>query len=190
VSDILAHLAPDEPLPFGRYGDGDGVTLKTIDLSLATLVAGHSEVELTSAFQSALDIRLPDGPKTSSGGVITIIGTGPGRWTIAAEGVTSDALLEQMQAIAGANGAVTDQSDASVVFEISGPKTPDALMKLLLIDIDAIAPGCAATTQAALIGTTLWRTGTAYRFLIARSYALAFVRAVAVSAAEFGFVFA
>ena len=192
MSDILAHLPPDEPLPRGIYGDGAGVTFKTIALALATLVAGRDADALSAAFQSGFGAALPQGPEAVTAGGITVIGTGPGRWTVAAEDIGGDDLLQRLQSLAGPYGAVTDQSDASVVFEVSGPKACETLTKMLLIDIDAgvFKPGHAATTQAALIGTTLWRTGEAYRFLIARSYALAFVRALSVSAAEFGFEFA
>ncbi len=193
MSDILAHLPPDEPLPRGRYATGDaiGVTLKTIEPALAALVAGRDPASLSAAFESGLGKPLPQGPVAVTAGGLTLIGTGPGRWTIAAGDITGEALLDRLAALAGALGSVTDQSDASVVFDVSGPKARETLTKILLNDVEAFKPGDAATTQAALIGTTLWQTDAqTYRFLIARSYALAFVRAVAVSAAAFGFEFA
>ena len=194
MSDLLANLAPDEPLPPGRYGTGDnvGITLKTVDPALATLIAGRDAAALSAAFETGLGVPLPQGPQVVSADGLTLVGTGPGRWTVAADDTTGDALLQRLQALAGPFGSVTDQTDASVVYDVSGPKAHEMLMKMLLIDIDPVAfrPGSAATTQAALIGTTLWQTEAAtYRFLIARSYALAFVRAVAASAAEFGFEF-
>jgi sarcosine oxidase subunit gamma len=194
VSDILANLAPDEPLPLGRYGTADGVevTLKTVYPALATLIAGRNAASLAAAFETGLGAPLPQGPQAVSVSGLTLVGTGPGRWIVAADDTTGDALLERLHALAGSFGSVTDQTDASVVYDVSGPKAHEMLMKMLLIDIDpaVFRPGTAATTQAALIGTTLWQTeaGT-YRFLIARSYALAFVRAVAASATEFGFEF-
>lgn len=194
MSDILANRQPDELLPPGHYGRAgqSGVVAKIVDCGLATLIAGRSSVEvLPSAFLAETGHALPQGPVASSSAGLTAIGTGPGRWTIASDEFSGEALLERLTAIAGAHGSVTDQSDSSVVFELSGPYLRDALMKMVLIDIDpkAFRPGSAATTQVALIGTTLWQVNHAptFRCLIARSYREAFIRALSVSAAEFGF---
>lgn len=194
MSDILANRQPDEPLAPGRYGrEGTpGVTAKTLNLALASLTAGRNAVApLSDAIQAGLGALLPQGPHFAAAGGVTLIGTGPGRWIVAADEQSGGGLLERLESLAGSFGSAADQSDASVVFEIAGTDARDTLMKMLLIDIDpaTFKPGSAATTQAALIGTTFWQTDDqpTYRFLVARSYAAAFVRALAVSAAEFGF---
>ncbi len=194
MSDILANLQPDEPLEPGCYGrEGvPGVTVKTVDLALASLIAGRNAVApLSDAIKAGLGVPLPQGPQFAVAGGVALIGTGPGRWIVVAEEQSAKALLEHLETLAGSFGSATDQSDASILFEIAGPSVRDTLMKMLLIDIDpaSFKPGSAATTQAALIGTTFWQIDDkpTYRFLVARSYAVAFVRALAVSAAEFGF---
>jgi len=190
VSD-LASLPPGEALAPGHYGiEATGVSAKALDLALVSIVSGRNKAGLAAALEPGLGLALPDGPKLVEANGIAAIGTGPGRWLLATANLSGDALLIRMQALAGSFAAVCDQSDASVVYELSGPHVRDTLMKLVLIDIEAFAPGQAATTQAALIGVTLWRTNTAYRVLVARSYELAFLRALAVSAAEFGLAYA
>jgi methylglutamate dehydrogenase subunit D len=195
VSDLLASLLPDQPLAPGRYGadtQAPGVKAKRLDLALATLTAGRGAAPaLAAALAAGIGIALPAGAQYVAVDGIGFIGIGPGRWTVAAEGISGEALLERLKAFLGANGSACDQSDGSVVFELSGLKVRDALAKLLIVDIDpaVFSAGSAATTSAALIGTTFWQTDTAptYRFAVARSYAPAFVRALAASAVEYGF---
>jgi heterotetrameric sarcosine oxidase gamma subunit len=194
VSDILADLAPARPLSPGRYGAARGapaVKAVRLDLALATLGAGRDASALSQAVEAACGATLPQGPRVATGGAFSFIGIGPGRWTVTAEGTSGEALLAKLEAAVGTNGSACDQSDGSVVYELSGAKAREALMKMLDIDIDpaVFKTGSAAVTRAALIGVTFWQTSEApvYRFLVARSYDLAFLRALAESAAEYGF---
>lgn len=194
MSDILANRQPDDLLPPGHYGRAgqSGVAAKIVECGLATLIAGRGSVEaLSSAFIAETGHGLPQGPAAIASGGLTVIGTGPGRWMVASDDLAGEALLERLETIISAHGSVTDQSDASVVCELTGPKLRDALMKMVLIDIDpkVFKPGSAVTTQIALISATLWQIDHAptFRCLVARSYREAFIRALSVSAAEFGF---
>lgn len=190
----LASLSHDQPLPPGRYGTADGapgVTAKAVDLALASLIAGRDSTALSAALKAGLGLTLPQLPQITIGGAICAIGTGPGRWLVATETLTGTALLGTLETLCGPHGSVCDQSDSAVVFELSGPHVRDALMKIMLIDIDpaVFTTGSAATTQAALIGVTLWQIADApvYRLMVARSFVVAFLRAFSVSAAEYGF---
>lgn len=169
-----------------------GITAKRLDLALATLVAGRGAQEaLSAAVAAGGGAALPSGPRTSQGDGLTFVGNGPGRWLVAGEAVSGEALTERLSRLAGPLGAVCDQSDGFVVFEVSGGRLLDTLGKLATIDLapEAFAPGDAATTSAALIGVTLWQVDRTPRFRIAvaRSYERAFVHALATSAAEFGY---
>jgi len=196
VSDILSDLAPDKPLSPGRYGafpDAPAVKAVRLDLGLATLSAGRDVSALSRAIEAACGAPLPQGPTVAAGGAFSFIGIGPGRWTVAAESMSGEALLAKLEAAAGTNGSACDQSDGSEVYELSGARVREALMKMLEIDIDpaVFKTGSAAVTRAASIGVTVWQTSEApvYRFQVARSYGLAFLRALAESAAEYGFEF-
>ena len=194
MSNFLADLPPTKPLAPGRYGalpNTPGVRATRLDLALATLSAGRDAgLALSAAVEAACGAALPQGPHFAQGDNIGFVGIGPGRWTVVAQ-TDGEALVAKLEAIAGALGSVCDQSDGSVVFGLSGAKVREALVKMLNIDIDpaAFGKGSAATTHAALIGVTLWQPGDApvYRVAVARSYALAFLRALAASAAEYGF---
>jgi methylglutamate dehydrogenase subunit D len=198
VSDILASLPPDQPLAPGRYGavsTAPAVKAATLDLALATLSAGRSTAAaLSNTIFAGFGITLPQCAKYAAVGGIGFTGIGPGRWIVSAEKYSGEVLLEQLQTKIGAFGSACDQSDGSVVFELTGSCVRDTLAKMVDIDIDPVAfsAGSAATTPAALIGATLWQTDGAptFRIAVARSYAPAFLRALAASAAEYGFEYA
>lgn len=195
MSDFLSLIPPDEPLPCGRYGavpQNPGVRAARVQPALASLCAGTGQcAALIAAVGGALSLTLPQGPGFVTNGTVGFVGTGPGRWIVTDEAGDGEALETRLAAAAGASGAVCDQSDGSVVYEVDGPASRAALAKLLDIDVDpaAFSVGSAATTRAALIGVTLWQVGAApvYRFAVARSYAPAFLRALASAAAEYGF---
>lgn len=185
--------SPTTSLTAGRYGafpDDPGVAVKPLAVSLATLVAGRDAAALTQAVKAACGVALPDGPQYVQGDAFAFIGVGPGKWTVSSVLAPEEA-LEKLESLVGAAGSVCDQSDGSVVFELSGAHGRDALVKMVNIDIDpaAFKAGSAATTRAALIGVTLWQVDDAptYRLAVARSYATAFIRALAGASAEFGF---
>ncbi|EWY40848.1 hypothetical protein N825_33500 [Skermanella stibiiresistens SB22] len=170
MSDIL--LEPGlEP---GRHGMPDGragVTVRVVTgVALATLARLKGEGG--------------DAPAIDDG--ITLIGTGPGRWLAIAEGrdgVDLEAALRR-------SGAVTDQSDAYVVIDLSGPDARRTLAKGVALDLHAsVFPvGTSAVTVISHIGVTLWLADAAptFRLAVPRSYAASFVHWLKSSAAEFG----
>jgi methylglutamate dehydrogenase subunit D len=194
VSSFLAQVPPTKPLAAGRYGaspNAPGVTAERLDLALANLMAGRGQTAVLSrAVEAACGVGLAPKPAFVQSEKFGFVGIGPGRWLVAAEGLP-EALVEALERMAGAAGSVCDQSDGSTVYELTGADVRKALAKLIDVDIDPIAfsRGSAATTRAALIGVTFWQTDDSptYRFAVARSYAAAFVRALAAAAAEYGF---
>ncbi|WP_454917024.1 sarcosine oxidase subunit gamma [Xanthobacter sediminis] len=194
MSDLLAHVPPTRLVPEGHYGPAgaQGVVARQVHgLAAATLAAPKGKAaDLVQRFAAA-GLPLADAPKAVSGGALTAVGTGPGRWFVTAEGMTGAALLDHLRAIAGPQAALTDQSDANIILEVTGPSVRAALAKGLALDLDptAFGPGDAATTVVSHVGVTLWQGDGAltYRLAVARSFAPAFLRWLTVSAAEFGF---
>lgn len=195
MSDLLEHIAPTRLVPDGHYGpDGaHGVLARAVDtLSAATLVARKGATGRLLAACAAAGLPLADGPRATAGAGLEAIGTGPGRWLVFAEGLDGPALVARLKALAGGLAAVTDQSDANVIFDISGPKVREALAKGISVDLHPLAfkAADAATTLVSHVGVTFWQTqeAPAYRFAVGRSFAPAFLRWLTVSAAEFGFI--
>lgn len=194
MADMLADFAPTALLPDGHYGaPGDGVSARLLPGgSAASLVARRGATAALAARFAEAGLVLPAGPTAAVAAGLTLVGTGPGRWLVFADaGVLPGRLLALAEGLA----AVTDQGDASLLFQISGPKVQAALAKGLMIDLDpsVFQAGDAATTTVSHVNLTFWQAaGTAaeapaYLFAVPRSFAPAFLRWLAASAAEFGF---
>ncbi|MFK8253150.1 sarcosine oxidase subunit gamma [Ancylobacter terrae] len=189
---VFPGLRPTDVPPAGRYGlPGAQGVLATLrdDLAVATLAARKGAgAALAAAVAAAFGAQLVDGPKVSPGTGVDFVGTGPGRWLAVA--ADRPGLAAELAAALDAHAAITEQSDANVAIDLSGPRVREALAKGVAIDLDplAFAAGDAAVTSAALIGVTFWQldAAPAYRFLVGRSVASGFVRFVVASAAEFG----
>lgn len=196
MSDLLAHIAPTRLVPAGIYGSVagfPGVTATVVEgLALATLAARKGKGgALRAAAASAFGLTLPDGPRLVEAGGLIAVGTAPDRWLIGLSGASGDALLDKLSKAFAGLGSLTDQSDANLVLDLSGPKVGAALEKLVAIDLDpsVFGPGQAAATAVALIPLLFWQVDASprYRFAIARSFAPAILRALTAAAAPLGF---
>jgi sarcosine oxidase subunit gamma len=181
-------------LPKGRYGASTraaGVVAHEIARASATLIAGRGQTAtVVEAAKSAFGLELCDLPRCAASGAMEFIGIGPGRWLVLDDG-DGDALVEKLQS-AFPRASVVDQSGGLAVFETAGTKIDATLPKFLAIDIDAATfpVGAVATTTAGHINLTIWRTGSEnWRCAVGRSYAPAFLRMLAVAAAEFGLAY-
>lgn len=196
MPDLFANISPARLLPEGLYGvEGTaGVAAREVGgLAAATLVARAGKTAALVSACTAAGLPLVDAPRMGMGAGLEAIGTAPGRWLVLAEGTGGRALRHRLEAIGPGLAAVTDQSDANLILDIQGPRARDALMKGVTLDLDpaAFAPGDVATTIVAHVGVTFWRReGETFRFVVGNSYAPAFLRFMAASAAEYGFALA
>ena len=195
MADVLHSLPVSRRLPAGRYGATNaipGVVVAELARAAATVVAGRAQGSSTGLnAEAAFGVRLADNPRcvVAGGAAVEFIGIGPGRWLVLGEG-ESEALTQRLEAAFAPQASIIDQSGGLVIFEASGEKIAETLPKFIQIDIDhSVFPiGAAATTTAAHVNLTLWLVGPdRWRFAIGRSYAAAFLRILAVAAAEFGF---
>ena len=189
MPDLLAAIPHTRIVPPGHYGAaGTGVTVTLVDgLALASLATRGDGTALAARCRAAFGVELP-GPCHVAGPEIGFVGLGPGRWLALGGGVAD--LEDRLRAALAPGVAVTDQSDAYVLFDVAGDQARAALAKGVALDLDpaAFGPGDAATTSAALIGVTFWQLDAAptYRFAVGRSFAPGFSRFLVASAAEFG----
>lgn len=191
-NDPLAHLSPSRPVPAGRYGiraGAPGLVVRPVDVvAIVSIVARPKAGEIPPAAAAALGAFLPAGPRHVAGSGLVLIGTGPGRWLAIAETTEPAALAARLATALGGPCALTDQSDALALIDLSGPALETVLPKFVPVDLhpSVFGPDAAATTSLALIGATLWRHGDGMRFAVARSTANAFLRLVVTSGAEHG----
>lgn len=190
MPDLLAAHPHTRILPPGHYGiEGTGVTISLVEgLALASLATRGDLAALDARCQTTFGLVLPSGPRYVAGPEVGFVGLGPGRWL--AIGRPGTDLEHRLRAALAPGVAVADQSDAYVLFDVTGPDARATLAKGVAIDLDpaVFGPGAAATTSVALIGVTFWQIDAAptYRFAVGRSFAPSFSRFLATSAAEFG----
>lgn len=194
MTSALDNLTVTALPPDGQYGPAGmhGVTARHFDTAgAATLVARRGAgAALADAARVGFGLDLADGPRRSRAGTLCAIGTGPGRWLVLSE---EPAELPARLAPLAAHGAMTEQGDAYVAFEVSGPRVGDLLAKGVMIDLDpsVFPPGTAATTNVAHINVTFWREeANRYVFLVGRSNRVTFARFLIASGAEYGLDFA
>ena len=199
MSDLLADSSVTRLVPEGRHGrphGAAGVLARVVDdLALASLAARKDAAPaLAQAARVTFGLELPTGPRMARGAELAVIGTAPGRWLVLKEAARGADLLARLTTAFGASAALTDQSDANLVLELSGPQVAGTLEKLVALDLhpDVFKPGDAAATMVALMSVLLWRLPDAaaaphYRFAIPRSFGPAFLRTLTAAAAPFGF---
>lgn len=143
---------------------------------------------LAEAVRAQWGIALPTAPRRVEAGRLAFIWMGPERWMVT--GPEGEDLEQALRAQLGPFAAITDQSDSRTVLRIQGPRTRDALAKLLPIDLHprAFQPGDAALTVAAHVNVHLWQLDEAptYEVAVFRSLADSFHHALCVAAAEYG----
>lgn len=189
--DPLAGLPFDRVPPSGRYGAAGepGVTVTATNAPFIALVVARNgfAASVATRLGRAFGVEIADRPGAAIGAASTVIGTGPGRFLVLS---TIEPDLEgTLRALLGNEAAVTEQSDATIAFDLTGEKVPDLLAKGALIDLDprVFLLGHAATTVIAHIGVTLWRVHeSGWRLLVARSFEASFTRFLVASGAEFG----
>lgn len=121
--------------------------------------------------------HLPERPNTTLGNDPITLWKAPDDWLVYSQNLTPEALSDWVGSIESESPVVvTDVSSASVVLELSGPRTLDVLMRDCTLDLegDAIAPGACAQTQFAQTTVTIHRPVSAetWRLFVERSVAI------------------
>lgn len=194
MAELLASLPPTRRLPKGRHGasaGAAGVVLTERSEPVATVASRKGAIAATiDRLAARFGLAPQDRPVAVLAEGVAVVGVGPGRWTLVGAAI-ADAEATLGPALEGV-AAVIDQSGGQVVFDLTGPAVEEVMASLVAIDLDpSVFPvGAAATTTVAHVGVTLWRTGEGFVFLVGRSFAVAFERAVVASAERLGVVLA
>ena len=180
--------------PPGHYGcvGTTGLTIEErTDLALASVTAKRGKrFMLVNAVNTAFGVALPDGPRRATRGAVTFAGTGPDQWIASAEGSEAAGFAAKVRARIAPFAAVSDQSDARLVLQLSGPRVRDVLAKGLAIDLHpkAFKPGDVANTLIAYVGVQIDMLDDAtWQLTAPRSMAGTFWSWLSASAAEFGY---
>jgi sarcosine oxidase subunit gamma len=162
-------------------------------LGIAKILARkNAATALAQHFQAHFTIPLPTSPHRTSAHDMAVMGIGPESWLAMRENGGNDFAIS-LKALLGRFAAISDQSDAYVVFRLTGPKLRIALSKLVPIDIHdrTFKVGDVAETIAGHIGILFWRLddtagSPVFDIAVARSFSDSLRHALTQSAAEFG----
>ena len=156
-------------------GDGAGVRVRLRPPEPIVSVLARKGQEL------GRDLCVSDGPRQSRYDGATVLGIGPGRWLFLGREINQLGQLAERASLA-------DHSDGYAVFEISGARVRDVLIKGVPVDLHPdVFKDEVAVTAIAHIGAIVWQCAPD-RFAIAifRSFAGSFWHWLAASAGEFG----
>ena len=154
------------------------------DLALVSVaVPLGGEDRLAEALRAGWSLAMPDPRLTTVAGEVRAIRTAPDQMMLLFPHEAPDAEAVVRARLDGA-GYTTDQTDAWVALEVSGPEVLPALERLCPLDLDgrSFPEGSAARTVMEHMGATILRLGPE-RFLLlsARSSARSFLHAVETS---------
>lgn len=185
----LAGLAA--PGHFGRAGASGLTVVERSDMAFASVIAKRGKrFMLVNAVNTAFGVALPDGPRRATKGAVTFAGTAPDQWIASAEGAEAPGFAAKLRARVGPFAAVSDQSDARLVLQLSGSRVRDVLAKGVPLDLHpkAFKVGDVANTLIAYIGVQIDMLDDAtFQLTAPRSVAGTLWSWLSASAAEFGY---
>lgn len=158
--------------------------------SAATLLVRRGqEADLAARVRAGFGLDLPSTATVAQGEGVLFAWSGPGHWFVLGR-ENPETLLARLEATCGTSASVIDQSDARVLFELSGPRVREVLAKGLGVDLDpsVFGPRAVRIAPCAHITVQLWRVdaGPRYRIAVARSFRTSWIEWLKVAAAEVG----
>lgn len=102
------------------------------------------------------DPRLPDRPNTASGSNPTALWKAPDDWLVYSRTLSPDALINWVAAIPSSAPLIaTDVSSSSAIFELSGARAIDVLLRDCTLDLEGNAVPVGACAQTLFAQTTV-----------------------------------
>lgn len=105
-----------------------------------------------SAAETFLGVALPDVAAWAGNGPFGVFWTGPGQWMVEAPHATHEDLAARLKAAVGDGASVTEQTDAWVRFDVSGPTVGALFERLCALDLPRMATGTAQRTTIEHMG--------------------------------------
>ena len=161
---------------------GGNRILERADLALVSIATPLGEDNaLATVLKSGWSLDVPSRSQTTDCGEVRAVRTSPDQLLLVFAHETPDA-LRHVQSKLNGTGYTTDQTDAWVVLEISGPDTLAALERICPLDIRQFRPGESGRTVMEHMGAMAIRLEDDRFFLMsASSSAQSFMHAVETS---------
>lgn len=163
MSDPMPSLEPrpalaDVGMPVGIPGL---TVVERSDLILASLLAGgRRRCDLASRISARFGIELPESSCRRQHAGIAFAGLAPDAWLASA---ANPEFVEELRAVAGEAGSVSEQTDGYAVVQLEGPRAREVLGGLAPVDLHPrkFPVGAVACTRIAHIPIILWHSGDA-----------------------------
>jgi len=190
----MARFGSFHPLDtfFSRVGTGSSRNLS------AKSIEGHGIIQVfavngkTAAVERALKIKGKPGVATVTKDY-TAIPLCPGQWMLVSAKAGSDGFAAGIQAKLKKNGYVSEQSDARVIFRLSGTRAREMMQKGCRLDLDpsVTSTGWCAQTQMAQAGVILHQVDDkpTYDILVYSGFAQHFAEWLEHTGAQLGIAF-
>ncbi len=180
------------PGTFGKAAAEPGlIAVEITGVSLASVLAFKGrEPDVAALVREKLGLDLPQAGKFVTDGAVSISWTGPGQWLVAIADMPAGRIEGHLGFLSGV-AALSEQSDARGMVQLSGPRVRDVLAKGVMLDLHprAFQTGDVAQTPIGGIGVQIAQIDDAptYEISFARSFAGSIVHWLAESASEFGY---
>lgn len=122
-------------------------------------------------------VALPATPQRVTADGVAVLWTGPDQWLLLADGGDARKPLQALKDGLSGLASVTDQSDARLCLELSGPAVHEVLAKGVMLDLhpQVFGAGATAVTLIAHVGAQISRIDAdTFELLVPRSYAHSF----------------
>lgn len=151
---------------------------EVVDVALASLATRRGREADVARIAEALEIALP-GPGQASARALWL---GPEQWMIEAPFATHEDIVAALKPHFGDAASITEQTDAWLRLDLSGPDLHAAFERLCALDTRAMAPGHATRTVIDHLGCYLICAGAKFTLLGPRSAAGALHHALRTAA--------
>lgn len=159
-----------------RLVSADVEIVERAPLACVNLRGSRSDARFVRAVAAVTDVAPPEQPCTSVAGLFgSILWLGPDEWLIVSESQAGEEITARLaQALHGMAAAVTDVSDARIVYVLAGKRARDVLAKGCSIDFHprAFPPGSVVQTLLAKTAVLIHaRSAGAFEVHVPRSFA-------------------
>jgi heterotetrameric sarcosine oxidase gamma subunit len=182
VAELKLEAAPI--LGDAHFSFADSIVVERDDLALVSISTPQGgDATLADALKRGWSLDVPAPKLSTISGDTRAIRTAPDQMMLVFPHPTPDANAHVQGKLNGA-GYTTDQTDAWVVLELSGPQAISALERLCPLDLhdSAFPVNAAGRTSMEHMGALIVRTGNdTYRLMSASSSAQSFLHAVETS---------
>lgn len=169
---------------------GRGVSVKCLyGFGMAQVFAANGK---TTAVERALKIKETPGKAIISKDY-SAIPVAPGQWMVVSATAKSDGFSDRLRSKLKKNGYVSEQSDARIIFRISGPRARELMQKGCSLDLhpSVTGKGWCAQTQMAQAGVIILQTSDApvYEVMVYSGFAQHFAEWLEHTGLQLGITF-